>query len=218
MKRRSAAWCPAVPSANCARVSTPWLPLIAAKWLAVDHRAVRRRLMHGGLLDAYFSARAKLRPEFLYPDAGVVRPAALAVHTAAGASQSIALDHNIIPELAAWVGEFHQGAARPTVVAAARLFDALTACDAFTDAAPPAALAAEGATLCGHACVRLAAAGTRLLIDPFLPGFDPRTDDSAAKLYRQFSLHEIAADAVLISHSHPDHFDPGTLCVWAANA
>jgi L-ascorbate metabolism protein UlaG (beta-lactamase superfamily) len=194
-----------------ARVEPLVAPLVDNKWIAVDHHAVRRRLVHGDVLGEYFSAPEKLRPEFLYPDAGAVQPTALAVHSAAGTAHTIELDRNVIRELAVWIGAFHQGTGRPAASGAARLFDALVACDALTEAARPPAMQAQGATLCGHACVRVAAGDTRLLIDPFLPAFDAGAGDSAAKPYRPFSLHEIAADAVLISHSHPDHFDPGTL-------
>ncbi|MDT0380356.1 MBL fold metallo-hydrolase [Streptomyces sp. DSM 42041] len=48
----------------------------------------------------------------------------------------------------------------------------------------------------GHACVRLTKEGRTLVVDP--GGF---SEEDAA----------LGADAVLVTHEHPDHFDPGRL-------
>lgn len=63
-------------------------------------------------------------------------------------------------------------------------------------------------TFVGHNTVMVRSGSTRLLVDPLLfpHGSDYPTD------YQPLAIGAIGApDAVLITHSHPDHFDPGSL-------
>lgn len=80
------------------------------------------------------------------------------------------------------------------------------------DAPGPGEPAAEAGRIdllfVGHATVRLDLDGTRLVTDPMLRS-------SLGPLQRHGPHPEVAwlqgADAVLVSHGHPDHFDPRTL-------
>jgi L-ascorbate metabolism protein UlaG (beta-lactamase superfamily) len=65
-----------------------------------------------------------------------------------------------------------------------------------------------GVTLIGHACVFVHGRNSGVLVDPFVSvgsGLWPTS-------YRPLELAELGKiDAILITHGHPDHFDPATL-------
>ena len=77
----------------------------------------------------------------------------------------------------------------------------------FTATAAPADPLPEGITFVGHNTVLVDTGSTRVLVDPMLMPNDARYGD-----YQPLALRELPpVDAVLITHSHPDHFDPGSL-------
>jgi L-ascorbate metabolism protein UlaG (beta-lactamase superfamily) len=64
------------------------------------------------------------------------------------------------------------------------------------------------ATFVGHASVVVRSQTTQIIVDPW---FFPRSKNNP-KGYHPISRSEIGKiDAILITHSHPDHFDPGSL-------
>ncbi len=65
-----------------------------------------------------------------------------------------------------------------------------------------------GATFVGHACVSMTDGEVRLWTDPFLRPKRPRYGRVQPLWPSDF---QESRHAVLITHSHPDHFDPGSL-------
>jgi L-ascorbate metabolism protein UlaG (beta-lactamase superfamily) len=73
--------------------------------------------------------------------------------------------------------------------------------------APPATATAD-LTFVGHNTVVVRSARARLVVDPLL--FP--TSGAYPADYQPLHLNDLGPiDAILITHSHPDHFDPGTL-------
>ena len=72
----------------------------------------------------------------------------------------------------------------------------------------PAADVAVEVGYVGHATVRLVASGARILTDPFLrEGLGPLERHGPMPS----DVADLDIDVVLISHGHPDHFDPESL-------
>ncbi len=67
----------------------------------------------------------------------------------------------------------------------------------------------------GHACVTLSDGVTRLWADPFLRPKSPRYDPAFQPGHPADSLEQ--HHAILITHGHPDHFDPGSLLRFPAD-
>lgn len=64
------------------------------------------------------------------------------------------------------------------------------------------------ATFIGHSTVVVRSEATQIVVDPWLLPADARDPEE----YRPIARSELGKiDAVLITHSHPDHFDTGTL-------
>ncbi|MES2887665.1 MAG: MBL fold metallo-hydrolase [Pseudomonadota bacterium] len=190
-----------------ARLSERMEPLIGAcnqaGWEGADPAQVCRQ-MRAATAAWYVDART-LRSEFLYPDPRRVRPCALSVHTADALLGHVSLSPSMVGQLAPLLGEWQVGGVRPQSGAAAALHDALACLGAFTQAPALPPCGEPGATWVGHAGVRVASAQRRVWVDPFLPAHDPHS------AYRPLSLSQLAPTAVLITQSHPDHFDLGTL-------
>lgn len=81
----------------------------------------------------------------------------------------------------------------------------------------PARSRVEGAhpLFVGHACVTWASGDLRLWSDPFLPPKSPHYP----RRYQPLGPLDFPerAHAVLLTHSHPDHFDPGSLMLFPAD-
>jgi thiopeptide-type bacteriocin biosynthesis protein len=162
-----------------------------------------------GPLAPLYAAPDRLHPAVLHPDPALTSPVALRAAGDGVTPSTIALPPGAAGELARWLGEFQRGALRPASATGAALFDALEACGAFEVAhGPVSAPPPTGEfTFIGHACV-LASARARVLVDPFL--MSPSSAWPAS--YQPWRLSHLAgAEAVLVTHSHPDHYDPGTL-------
>jgi len=75
-------------------------------------------------------------------------------------------------------------------------------------------LASADLTFVGHNTVVVRSGGASLVVDPFL---FPRSSANPAS-YQPLSLSELGRfDAVLVTHSHPDHFDPASLLQFPAD-
>ncbi len=158
-------------------------------------------------LGALYSAPDVLREDCLYPAADRVVPTALSVHGLGPASQDarqFALPDGAAGELADVIAALDRGVARPTAGLGAALWDGLRDVGALTDEPDtcPEGLV-DGFTFLGHATVAAQHAGARLVVDPFavapLPGDPPDA--------RPLPCRALRPDVVLITHSHPDHFD-----------
>lgn len=160
-------------------------------------------------LGAYFVGRGVLREESVFPDPLHARPAALGVVRPGSAPTSLHLAGLDRTELAHWMGEWQRGSGEPSTGPARALWRKLRdlGCMEECTAASVRPASKGGATLVGHATVRLSTSNTELVVDPFLlprePGFPTG--------YQPITHSELAPDVVLITHSHPDHFDLGTL-------
>jgi hypothetical protein len=153
-----------------------------------------------------YEAPGRLRATLLYPPPDRVRPAALVVSGAARGA--VPLTPSIVGELARWIGEWQRGAQRPQAAGARAVWDQLGALGCWTDEMLPARRFAAGATFVGHATVRVqSTSGSSVLIDPFILPRSPRYDPS----YEPLTIQDVESDAYLVTHTHPDHFDPGTL-------
>lgn len=149
----------------------------------------------------FLSTPGTLRDELVRPAPQDTRPAALRIDRPGLRPARIALPGSLVPDLAAWLGEWQRGAAAPTSHPAKDLWSALfdLGClDRPTSRSPLRGVA----TFVGHATVLLSGPRTSLLVDPFLlpsdasfpPGYGPLTFD------------RLDPDAVLVTHSHLDHF------------
>lgn len=178
--------------------------------LMADQAASWAALMGMDGFGGLYETPTRLRADWLYPDAGAITPDHLELtDMAGGTGRSLAVGAGLAGDLAAWIGEWQRAARRPRDPAAAALFDALDAAGAFT---PPVAgrddaedISRGRVTFLGHATVLVDTGRTRVLIDPF---FLPRAPDAG---YRPLPFPRWSVDAILITHSHPDHFHPGTL-------
>ncbi|MDG2113281.1 MAG: MBL fold metallo-hydrolase [Actinomycetota bacterium] len=69
-------------------------------------------------------------------------------------------------------------------------------------------LSGHDLTFVGHNCVVCRSGDTSIVIDPFLPA----RSTSSPLDYQPLQMADFGSvDAVLITHSHPDHFDPASL-------
>lgn len=161
--------------------------------------------------------RAPLPEQFLYPDPAAVTPSALVVLGPRGVELGRApLVPEVSRELASWLGAWERGAARPAAGAAADLwdrFEALGVLEPWSEGQERSPAVLGDATLIGHASVRIASAGSSVLFDPLL---FPRSPAYPAG-YQPLDHRDVPApDAVFLTHSHPDHFDLGTLLRFGA--
>lgn len=160
-----------------------------------------------GLAELY-RAPGVLRDDCLYPAPELVRPLALRC-TGDDVRTTMALPPALVPELASWLGQWQQGSAPPRNGPARQLWDELQAAGALTTDAPLPRPSLPAVTFVGHATVAFSSADERLLVDPHLL---PRSRTHPAD-YQPLGP-ELAPTAVLVTHSHPEHFDPGTLLRW----
>ncbi|MDD5035335.1 MAG: MBL fold metallo-hydrolase [Methylococcaceae bacterium] len=168
------------------------------------------------LLEQCFSAQALgqmytrpgvLREDCLYPPADGVRPIALSVASPDLPPRVCRVDASLWHELARWIEAWSSPGRRPQSPKARALWDDLEAAGAFTTQPVIQPRCGEGLTFVGHATVALQSSGTRILFDPFL--LPPAYGSPSG--YRPWLAAELAPHAVFITHSHPDHYDVGTL-------
>jgi L-ascorbate metabolism protein UlaG (beta-lactamase superfamily) len=159
-------------------------------------------------LGALFERPDRLREDCLYPRPELVVPTSLQVSGPAVASApAISLPATSVPELARWIGDWSELGTAPRDPAARSLWDALAERGALTsrEALRPRG-GGDGITLVGHATVSIEKAGTRVLFDPFL--LAPEAVDAEV---RPMLASELRPHAVFVTHSHPDHYDLGSL-------
>lgn len=165
-----------------------------------------RALLEQSELGIFYSGRGRIREEVLYPAPELVRPEALIVERR-GRQVTLAISSSLTRELASWIGDWARGAEPPAAGEARDLWQRLDAAGAFDDDARGHSTRASIATFVGHATVSLSDGKRSLLVDPM---FSPHGAERPG--YRPFALSDFGTDfVVLITHSHPDHFDVGDL-------
>ncbi|HET6585120.1 MAG TPA: MBL fold metallo-hydrolase, partial [Nannocystaceae bacterium] len=176
-------------------------------------RAALARCFAPTALGSLYEAPGRLRESCLYPDARKVRAARLivAVEGATPTSRVVAIEPGMACDLAAWLSQFRALGAAPRSAAARRIWDVLAECGALTDRAAAPPIAGDGLVFVGHATMWLRARGVSIVVDPFLLHAGRGTSPA----YRPRHPGELAPDVILVTHSHPDHFDPGTLLGFA---
>lgn len=154
-------------------------------------------------LASRYLAPEKLREECLYPAAERVRPRALIASREDQPLVTIGIEPEAYGELAKWISEFQRGTERPSSSIGQALYDLLNDAGAFTELVERSP--EPEMTFVGHATAML---GDRILVDPFLL---PKSSRYPASYQPLGPEDVLPVNAVLITHSHPDHFDPGTL-------
>ncbi len=156
-------------------------------------------------------------PEFMAPDEQRVSPHALHVRSQlTGDAVRVPLAGRVAHELAAALREpAMAGAGSPELLR--RLVDE-TAAEARARGLARVLRRSphDGRALyIGHACVTWTCGELRLWCDPFLPPKSPRYPSRYPPL-GPLDFPE-RAHAVLLTHSHPDHFDPASLLLFPAD-
>ena len=165
----------------------------------------------GGLRNFYHDPRA-LHEDCLFPPRKLVQPSGLLIERD-GKTTSIPLATEVARDLAHWFGEWCGSHARPTGGAALCLWQALEDAGGFENDAEEPGIGGD-VIFVGHATALYRAGEAGILIDPFLlprsahypPSYQPMT---AAELGQ--------IDAIFITHSHPDHYDLGSLFRFGAD-
>src|SRR5262249_55465124 len=99
------------------------------------------------------------------------------------------------------------GSVPPENPRALELWKTLSEIGALTDAPPEPPLTEGEVTFVGHATLLFTSAHTRLLVDPFLLPSSSKYRSG----YEPLSIDQLCPNAILITHSHQDHFHLGTL-------
>ncbi|HET7488851.1 MAG TPA: MBL fold metallo-hydrolase [Acidimicrobiales bacterium] len=154
-----------------------------------------------------------LRDEVLHPDPARARPSALVAATAPGDGVRLRVEDGLWPEVHSTVAALAgaAGLAPGTALTPDErvLVQALADAGAVERAAPlpgDRALTEPGLTFLGHNGVVVRSATTRVVVDPFVCPAEPGAP------YRPLTLAEVGPlDAVVVTHSHPDHFALATL-------
>ncbi len=181
------------------------LPQVIAKT-----RELLSAIRNSGKLDGIYKSSQCLSEKWLYPDSDKVKPVALQLEEGIGTIiATIPLGLSLSRDLAAYLGEWQWGASPPTNSHARTLWEQFESLGVLLreDKMAPRSQLGQ-ATFIGHSTLRISDGDCSLLIDPFLlpksslysPSDQPLTLDELGK-----------PDAVFITHSHPDHFDLGTL-------
>jgi L-ascorbate metabolism protein UlaG (beta-lactamase superfamily) len=184
--------------------------------------AVRAGELFGAVTRPDADGAWRVRDEVLYPDASRARPRVLTVandHDGVTRAQLPAGHWPAVHDLTAHLSDRGLSAGER----AALHPDLAAMTDAFAeqglleehpaDACPPSSSVASeldgcDLTFVGHNTVVVRAGGTRLLIDPFLPAATAAYPPG----YQPLQAPDLGAlDAVLVTHSHRDHFDAASL-------
>lgn len=155
-----------------------------------------------------------LLDEVLYPPAEAIAPEALVVSRDRRELFRFELGGDVAArDLARWLGDWASHASRPSGPAGS-LFDALDSAAAFTSA-PSETIASEAnGIFVGHATVALGRKDQRVLVDPYLL---PRSTTYPAE-YQPVVASELGPlAAACVTHTHPDHFSPGSLLKLGAH-
>ncbi|HET9713225.1 MAG TPA: MBL fold metallo-hydrolase [Pyrinomonadaceae bacterium] len=160
-------------------------------------------------------AHWRLRPEILYPDPQLAQPEQITIYrNASDESVTISLSgddwrkvHRLIAGLAG------QEAMKPDLDSGERdlisvLSDERLVAARNTNESRGSAFDAADITFIGHNTALIRSPEASVIIDPFFCAAGEQYPSS----YQPLTIHDFGKiDAILITHSHPDHFDPASL-------
>jgi L-ascorbate metabolism protein UlaG (beta-lactamase superfamily) len=179
-----------------ARLKSRFRPLIE-----MLQRNARETLERGPSILPEYGLNGSVQEDLVCPDSVDTRPAVLRVDRPNSRPVKMVLPAPVVSDLASWFGEWQRDAATPASEPARQLWEALSDLDCFGPARQPSKLRGV-ATFIGHATVLLRGPRTTILIDPFLL---PREAGFPAS-YQPLTHGDFAPDAILVTHSHQDHF------------
>jgi len=184
--------------------------------IAANHEKTPELIRHSSqLLGTAFQSRfledlyrgsGVLREDCLFPPSRLVQPAALTVERD-GKCVEVQLENHQAHDLARWFGDWSREHTQPRGKRSRVLWQSLKEAAAFDDT--PTLNRIEGdLVFIGHASVLHRLGTACILIDPFLL---PRSSRHSIT-YQPITASELGiVEAILITHSHPDHFDLGSL-------
>ena len=155
--------------------------------------------------------RMRVAPDVLYPDPALIKPAVVHLEREAGGKARLVINDEFLRAI-------HDAIAILSGDPDARPENE-SICEQIAGVLFGRGLLSEGdacaadplpgdCTFIGHNAVVVRSAQSAVLIDPWLPPKSERFGRGYQPIVRG-ELGKI--DAILITHSHPDHFDPGTL-------
>jgi L-ascorbate metabolism protein UlaG (beta-lactamase superfamily) len=149
----------------------------------------------------------------LYPDPEVAPPAEIALERSNGAHLSAMVDAASWPVVHDWIASLSNEGLPDDPEQPLPIRDLLEALAQHglveRCAGPPNDAPIDGdLTFVGHNSVLIDSGSTRVVADPFLFA----EDDAYPRQYQPLAVRQLGpVDAVVITHSHPDHFDPASL-------
>jgi L-ascorbate metabolism protein UlaG (beta-lactamase superfamily) len=169
-------------------------------------RNAREAIERGPSIIAGLGLDTSVQENLVCPAATDTIPAVLRVDRPNARPVKMVLPAPLVSDLASWFGEWQRDAAVPASKPARELWTALSELDCFAPGREPSKLRGV-ATFVGHATVLLRGPRTTILIDPFLL---PREEGFPAG-YQPLTHGDFAPDAILVTHSHQDHFHVDSL-------
>ncbi len=179
----------------------------SAREVALRGPSLLAELLGPGATGELYESPRVVRDDLAHPSPGDARPAALRIGRPGAAPTQIQLPPSLAADLASWLGDWQRGAEAPASGPARALWTALSEHDCFGEERREPSKLRGVATFVGHATVLLSGPRTKLLVDPFLLGRDPKLPEG----YQPLTHADVEPDAVLVTHSHRDHFHLGSL-------
>jgi L-ascorbate metabolism protein UlaG (beta-lactamase superfamily) len=177
--------------------------------IAVAPELIAQSLIMGNLSELYTSD-GKLSADWLYPDPCAVQPKSLRIERDLGETiTEIDLPTALWSDLASYLGEWELGADPPVNSIAIELWNALESCAGLVDDDASAGDSNQaGVRFVGHATLQISDGDRQIIFDPFILPKSALLPIDCQPL----SLRDLGRSAaIFITHSHPDHFDLGTL-------
>ena len=147
--------------------------------------------------------RLRFAPGVLYPDSSKIVPVAVHASCEDGSTHSFDASGGLLPRIHDVIGSL-AGDPRAEEIGTIGM-------EGIIDAGGPfelAQLPESDATFIGHNAVLIRSGADAVLVDPWILHRSERFGATYQPLVRR-QLGPV--DAILLTHSHPDHFDPGTL-------
>ncbi len=161
--------------------------------------------------------RLRFAPDVLYPDSSKIRPLAVHLKREDGSSMRLVTGDDFLPAVHDAISQLAGDPAAPEDTDAYEAIVEAAGKRGFLNAPSGRDIASvpdSDATFVGHNAVIVRSRKAAVLVDPWLL---PQSGKFAPD-YQPLSRSQLGLiDAILITHSHPDHFDPGTLLQFQRN-